>query len=924
MTPSTSAPRGSVAVVGLGAAGTLVAIQLCETAVRRRIPLEVLLIDPAPEAGRGRAYASRDPRHLLNVRAGDMSCYPDDPGHFVRWLCRHGEPTVTAADFVSRYRYGAYLADTLGQSIIAAHGTVKVRRLRTRVTGCRFGGGTGAAARLEMADGTAVDADGVVLANGPTSPSSARLPTALRKSDRFIADPWAPGALDALAAPGCTDDVLLVGTGLTAVDVALRLERPGRTVHAVSRNGLLPRAHMVTHLPPEACGDLRPGQPLPVVRAVVRRHLSRVLRAQGDWRPAMDGLRRHTAELWASLSLDERVEFLEQDAALWNVHRHRMPPVTAEAVARMRRTRRLRTRRGEVVGARALTPDRWAVVLGDGHELGAGWVVDCTGPGLLLTDSPDPLWRNLQGHGVAVPGPLGMGVSTVDGRLRDRSGSTRHPVWTLGAPRRGELWETTAIPEIRVQAAAVAEGVLALPAVRRAADASVRRVIRRPSDGGGLALSTHSAAAAAYRSGTDRVLKVQAGAERAFRRATALDPGFAAGHAALALIGYESGADVDVHRALADARRCAHERADERERAFVEMVARRVRGTAAEADEALLRYLGGYPGDRLALAAAVPTISFAGLHDAHGGAAVRLVEQTAPAHRGHWFHTSLLAFVRQEEGSYDEAGALAEQALAAEPHSGHAMHALAHVYYERGDHRTGRARLDEWLGSHGRGVTHRAHFSWHAALHELALDDAVAVRRRWTAQLAPAKVKGVRALVDSGSLLWRAWLTGSWQGRMPIADVMNAVAADALEHPVTAFTALHAAVALTAAGDLPGLRRLQCHALDADPVQREVIAPLCEAFGHVVEGTWAEAAGQLEHILPKLSTVGGSAAQHEVVEETLLYALVSAGRCDEARARLQERLDRRFSPYDRRRLTALTTSPEPDEPVSPAAWSLVG
>lgn len=905
MTSPVSAPRGTVAVVGTGAAGTMVALQLCETAVRRRVPLVLLLIDPAPEAGRGRAYAGREARHLLNVRAGAMSCYPDDPAHFVRWLCRHGQPTVSADDFVPRHRYGAYLADTLGQAIIAATGTVRVRRLRTLVTDCRVGAGERGAVRLELADGTTADADAVVLASGPTSPSSARPPAALRAHSRFVADPWAPGALDAAAAPEDTHDVLLIGTGLTAVDVALRLERPGRTVHAVSRGGLLPQPHTVTALPPADCEDLLGCRTLRQMRAAVHRHVGRALRTTGDWRPVVDGLRPHVATLWAALSPEDRAEFLERDATVWNVHRHRMPPATAEAVARMRRAGRLRTWRGSVADARALGDGTVAVGLGDGRDLRVGWVVDCTGPGLRLADATGPLWQNLRRGGVAVPGPLGIGVATDGGRLRDRAGAAEQPLWTLGAPRRGELWETTAVPEIRVQAAEVAEAVLAVPSVRAAVAAPPHRRVRRPSDGSGLPLSTHSSAAAAFRTGIDRVLKVRAGAERAFRRATSLDPGFAVGHAALALIGHDSGADVDVPQALARARRCVRERADERERAFVDMVVRRVRGTTAEGDAALLRYLDRYPGDRLALAAAVPTIAFAGLYDAHGGAAGQVVRRTARAHGGHWFHTSLLAFVHQEEERFDEAGVLAERALAQEPDSGHAMHALAHVHYECGDHEAGRSRLDAWLDGHGRGTTHRAHFSWHAALHELALDDAPAVRRRWAAQLTPGRVRGVRALVDSGSLLWRARLTGSWEGRMPIGDVLDAVGADSLERPSTAFTALHSAVALMASGDLAGLRRLQGHALDADPVQREVVAPLCEAFGYVVEESWEQAAVRLERLLPRLPAVGGSAAQREVVEETLLYALVSAGRCDAARVRLERRLDRRSSPYDRRRLATL-------------------
>jgi hypothetical protein len=113
------------------------------------------------------------------------------------------------------------------------------------------------------------------------------------------------------------------------------------------------------------------------------------------------------------------------------------------------------------------------------------------------------------------------------------------------------------------------------------------------------------------------------------------------------------------------------------------------------------------------------------------------------------------------------------------------------------------------------------------------------------------------------------------------------------------------AVALAAAGDLAALRRLRDHAAGADPVQREVIVPLCEAFAALVEERFQEAARGLDALLPVLRRVGGSAAQREVVEETLLYALVAAGRCDAARRLLGARLDRGSAPRDRRLLAAL-------------------
>ncbi|MCX5388562.1 FAD/NAD(P)-binding protein [Streptomyces sp. NBC_00094] len=896
-------PRSTVAVVGAGAAGALVAVQLCEAAARRRVPLDLVLVDPAPEAGRGVAYATEVPEHRLNVPVGGMSCYPDDPGHFRRWLCRHGDPTVTPADFASRYRYGSYLADTLGRAVITAHGTVSVRRLRTRATGCADA--AGGRVELRLADGGTVTADSVVLATGPAAGRAGWAPAELVASERFVARPWAPGALDGV---GASDDVLLVGTGLTAVDLALVLDRPGRTVHAVSRSGLLPQPHAVAPLPPVSPPPGLADLPFHRLRRELTRHFAATRRVHGDWRPALDGLRPEIVRLWQGLTDDERAEFLGRDATPWNVLRHRMAPSTAETVARARAARRLRVHSGRITSTSPAEDGGLVVSLGDGREVRVAWVVDCTGPGLRADAGGDPLWSGLLADGLAVPGPLGIGVSTDHGRLLDAAGHSGRPLFTLGAPRRGELWETTAIPEIRTQAKEIAEAVLAPFTL------APRAVRRRPTDQFGLPLSTHGAAAASFRCGVSRVITVRAKAAEAFARATELDPGFALGHAALALLGHECGADVDVARELADAQRCVRERGDEREQSFVDVVTRRVTGHGAghtaghgtgDGDAALVGHLDRFPGDALALGIAVPTIAFSGIADLDGTLALDLVERTAPVYEGHWFHTSLLSFVRQEQGRMEEAGELARAALTAEPASGHAVHALAHVHYESGQHGAGRDWLDGWIGGHGRGAVHRAHFSWHVALHELALDDSAAVRRRWFAQLAPGQVNGVRALVDSGSLLWRARMSRNWTGRVPVDGVLDAVARELVERPATAFTALHSAIALTAAGDLPALRRLRTHAAGADPVQREVVVPLCSALEAVLEEEWATAVRELRGLLPSLRRVGGSAAQREVVEETLLYALVEAGHSDTARHLLEQRLDRRASPLDRRRLAGL-------------------
>jgi hypothetical protein len=403
----------------------------------------------------------------------------------------------------------------------------------------------------------------------------------------------------------------------------------------------------------------------------------------------------------------------------------------------------------------------------------------------------------------------------------------------------------------------------------------------------GLTLSTTPAAAGHYNDALGRILRVHPGADAALRAAVAADPGFALAHAALALLGHEQDAPVDVPAALRAAARWVRAGTD-RERSHVAAITARVRGSVS----ALRTHLRAYPRDALLLGAAVPTIAFAG-----GSGAPRkgweLVESVAGAYGDDWWYAGMLAFVRQEQGWMPEAADLADRALAVEPTSGHAAHARTHVYYETGDHADGLAWLDAWIDSSGLGGEHRVHFSWHAALHELAVGDSAAVRRRYHHQLAPPLVGGVRLLVDSASLLWRGSLWSVWSDDAPITEVLDAVDPALLTRPPRGFMALHAGLALAVAGDAHGLGRLHRYARSAGgPIFGDVVAPLVAGLLAYVEGHFSLAADVLVPVLPRLPRLGGSAAQREVVEETVLHALLSADRFAEARTLLSRRLDR--------------------------------
>jgi uncharacterized NAD(P)/FAD-binding protein YdhS len=398
----------TVAVVGGGCAGVLVTRELL-----RAGDDDVVLIEPG-ELGGGVAYGQAQPWHLLNSRAGAMSADPDDPGHFLRWA------GATPAAFRPRAEYGRYLRAVLDGADRDHPGRLHVRRARAA--------SIGPDGVVALDDGGAVHADHVVLATGG--------PAAVRQRidhPRYVTDPWRPGVLESL--PG-DRPVLLVGTGLTAVDVALTLTAGGQRtapVVAVSRRGLLPLTHTADATPPavpslDDCATLRD-----VVRAV-----RAAAGEAGDWRPVVDGLRPLLDQLWTALTPGEQDAFLRHLARPWECHRHRMAPEVAARVVELRTAGLLEIRAGGVAAWPGLA-DYAAVV-------------NCAGPGRLPA-AAGPLVGGLLATGLARVGPHGLGLDIdTAGRLVGATGRAHDRLWVVGALRRGAQWETTAVPEIRAQA----------------------------------------------------------------------------------------------------------------------------------------------------------------------------------------------------------------------------------------------------------------------------------------------------------------------------------------------------------------------------------------------------------------------------------------------------------------------------------------
>ena len=385
-----------VVVVGAGAAGALTASHLVTSLSPR---YRVTLVDPAPTTGRGPAYSTTDERHLLNVPASGMSAFPRDPEHFFRWVRNHHDPQAQPQDFVPRAVYGDYVQSLL-QTATEYPGNARLERRQEAVAGIERRGDR---FLVRFSSGQSTAARAVVLATGAT-PGTDWAPPGLKDTDLLVDDPWTQDLPDG--------DLLLVGTGLTMVDVAIAADRAGRTLHTVSRHDLVPAAHRMPTTPavPPPPGITRVGS-LEELQRVMRTHVERTVAETGDWRAAVDGLRPVTAQLWQGLGEDDKRRFLAEHARTWDVHRHRMPPVTARRLDKIARSGRLVRHTGTVASARPV-PGGVEVTLTDGRRLTVAGVVNCTGPVGAL--AKDPLLASLARTGLVRPGPSGLGIDTAD------------------------------------------------------------------------------------------------------------------------------------------------------------------------------------------------------------------------------------------------------------------------------------------------------------------------------------------------------------------------------------------------------------------------------------------------------------------------------------------------------------------------------
>jgi uncharacterized NAD(P)/FAD-binding protein YdhS len=414
-----------ITIVGAGYSGTMAAVE----AKRASPSAEVSLVEKRGRFAAGAAYGTRSPSHLLNVRARSMSAFADSPDDFAAWLAQQG--LGTPGTFARRRDYARYLAEILERT--------EVRRVEGNAVAVEDGA-------LVLASGERLAFDALILAGGNYP---GRAPA--RLSIETLDDPWGPGGAEAIARMADqAGDVLLLGTGLTMVDVALSLADSGFAgrMTAASRRGLVPRPH-----------EDPPAPPLEVPPPARLGALTRHLRSLKPWRAGVDSLRPHSIDLWRGFTPAERSRFLRHARPWWDVHRHRIAPPVAERIDRLREAGQLELLAGRV----RQDGDEVAIALRGGGEVRRSFAaaVNCTGPEGLIARVEDPLVRQLLASGLARPDPLGAGLDVDEGsHLVGADGSPSPRLFAVGPVTRGAFWEIVAVPDIRNQVRDVARAIL--------------------------------------------------------------------------------------------------------------------------------------------------------------------------------------------------------------------------------------------------------------------------------------------------------------------------------------------------------------------------------------------------------------------------------------------------------------------------------
>lgn len=445
--------KKKIIIIGAGLSGVLTAMKLS----RKEAGVEVILLEKDPEKlGRGVAYQQEFTHQPLNVTAGGMSLYAEKPDDFVEWLhtnafrYKHLIENISPISFVPRKIFGDYVVERLKEThdISGDHFQIRIEEAVSVIADdheyC-----------VSLASGQILKADHVVLALGNFPPADILSGGKVISSKRYFSIPWTDKIYQNIRGD---EEILLIGTGLTAVDVVLGLHV--RTFNGkitmLSRRGRLPLPHFVSSekfvwkddylLPPEELFGL------------IRKNIKE--NAAIAWPLIVDSLRPFVQLIWKNWTTAEKQVFLKRFRPLWEIARHRIPIASFTILDELIRSEKLRVLKGNVMNMEE-KEDGLLVKFTNSNKYETMCfqsVINCTGPESNYRKVKFPIIKSLMEKGKVVPDALGLGIMCNEsGNILDNNYKPVPGLWCIGPMRKAVLWETTALREIREQANELAD-----------------------------------------------------------------------------------------------------------------------------------------------------------------------------------------------------------------------------------------------------------------------------------------------------------------------------------------------------------------------------------------------------------------------------------------------------------------------------------
>ncbi|MBA8880037.1 FAD/NAD(P)-binding protein [Phyllobacterium myrsinacearum] len=468
------APPRSIVIIGGGFAGSVAALKLFD---HTTVPLAISIIERRSELGRGVAYSTTEPVHLVNGPARIFSLYPDDPEHLVRWLQDHGAengwipPDDVADSSPPRWLFGTYVQAELQHAISRAGQYSTLRHIQASATEIRTELNS---VQVSISTGTTVFADEAILALGAFQGEPSDVEAAVTDHPAFVGNPWNPQALDRLVN---AKNLLLVGSSLSMVDVVASMEMRGYRghYHVLSRRGQVVDGRRDA----EPWHDFLSEKPLPVTArtllSLVKSERRAVAAAGQDWQALPVAIRPHILALWQGASDSERLRFNRHLRPFWDVTAHRSAPPSHHSVANAKKEGRLTSAAGRI---QAFEPEDTGIAAvirrrstGKTERITFDGVVNCRGHQQHdWRKIPDPFIRYLLASGEVRPHGTGFGIdATSNGAVINANGQVHGNLHAIGHPLRGVAWESSSITEQLAQAIALAERLLSKVSMKRAA-----------------------------------------------------------------------------------------------------------------------------------------------------------------------------------------------------------------------------------------------------------------------------------------------------------------------------------------------------------------------------------------------------------------------------------------------------------------------